>query len=232
MNTPELPSKLNKSTSRIARALRRFAELIFGNISWRPPGWLSRTCHGCNRFGCAHPRLLASAVIAILLISSAGAWTWKWYSHLPKPRRVSVKVVPIEVTKLEKELKFPRLVLYFSESAARLEDLKKTSLQGVRLEPQLSGTWRWVQADILVFEPSEDWPADQKFRVTFEKKFFPRHVRMERFVYETQTPPFSVAIKQFEIYQDPTNPTDSSQMTSQLAQISTDSNRANRGRSI
>jgi len=46
---------------------------------------------------------------------------------------LSVKVVPIEVTKLEKELKFPRLVLYFSESAARLEDLKKTSLQGVRL---------------------------------------------------------------------------------------------------
>jgi len=30
---------------------------------------------------------------------------------------------------------------------------------------------------------------------------------MERFVYETQTPPFSVAIKQLEIYQDPTNPT-------------------------
>src|SRR4030095_16341620 len=40
MNTPQLFSNLNKSTSRIASALRRFAGLIFGNISWRPPGWL------------------------------------------------------------------------------------------------------------------------------------------------------------------------------------------------
>ena len=69
MNTPELLPKLNKSISRIARALRGFAELIFGNISWRPPGWLSRSVAGCSRFGRAHPRLIASGVIAILLIS-------------------------------------------------------------------------------------------------------------------------------------------------------------------
>ncbi|HEX4696617.1 MAG TPA: alpha-2-macroglobulin, partial [Candidatus Udaeobacter sp.] len=121
--------------------------------------------------------------------------------------RVSVKIVPIEVTKLEKQLKFPRLVVYFSESAARLEDLKKPSLTGVRLEPHLNGTWHWIQADILVFEPTEDWPADQKIRVVFEKKCFPRHVAMERFVYETRTPSFSVAVKELEIYQDPTTPT-------------------------
>lgn len=144
-------------------------------------------------------------MLAILLISCGGAWTWKWYSHLPKPRKVSAKIVPIEVTKLEKELKFPRLVVCFSESAARLEDLKKPKVQGVRLEPQLNGAWHWAQADILVFEPTEDWPADQKFRVIFEKNFFPRHVLMERLAYETRTPPFLVSIKELEIYQDPTN---------------------------
>ena len=207
MNTPELLSKLNKFTSRIAGALRRFVELIFGNISWRPPGWLSRSFAGCSRFGRAHPRLIASGMIAILLISCGGAWTWKWYSHLPKPRKVSAKIVPVEVTKLEKELKFPRLVVYFSESAARLEDLKKPSVQGVRLAPHLEGAWHWAQADILVFEPTEDWPADQKFRVIFDKNFFPRHVSMERLAYETRTPPFSITVKDLEIYQDPTNPT-------------------------
>jgi len=207
MNTSELFSKLNKSASRIAQALRRIVELIFGNISWRPPGWLSRTVNGCNRFGRAHPGLIASGLLAILLIACGGAWTWKWYSHLPKPRKVSARIVPIEVTKLEKELKFPRLVVYFSESAARLEDLKKSSVQGVRLEPHLNGAWHWAQADILVFEPTEDWPADQKFRVIFDKNFFPRHVLMERLAYETRTPPFSIAIKELEIYQDPTNAT-------------------------
>ena len=38
----------------------------------------------------------------------------------------SVKIEPIPVTKLEKDLKFPTLDLRFSDSAARLEDMKKT----------------------------------------------------------------------------------------------------------
>jgi hypothetical protein len=207
MKTSQLLSPIKNSGSRIAGAVRRFAELIFGNVSWRRPEWLGRTGDQWMRFERAHRRLIALTLTAILLISGAGVWTWNWYSHLPKPHRVSVKIVPIEVTKLEKELKFPRLVVHFSESAARLEDLKKPSVAGVRLEPHLNGAWHWVQADILVFEPSEDWPADQKFRVIFEKKFFPRHVVMERFIYETRTAPFSVAVKELEIYQDPTTPT-------------------------
>jgi uncharacterized protein YfaS (alpha-2-macroglobulin family) len=206
MKKPELLSKLSRSTSRVAETLRRFAELVFGNISWRPPGWVSQTADGWKRFERAHPRIILSAVTAIILISGAGAWTWNWYSHLPKPKRVSAKIAPIEVTKLEKELKFPRLTIHFSESAARLEDLRKPSVQGVRLEPHLNGAWHWTQPDTLVFEPTEDWPADQKLRVLFERSFFPRHIVMERLVYETQTPPFSIAIKQLEIYQDPTNP--------------------------
>src|SRR5438309_10501985 len=207
MKTSEILAKFNDSTSRIARAMRRLAELYFGNFSWRPPGWLSRTAAGWGRFQRAHPRLILSAMIAIFVISCGGAWTWNWYSHLPKPRKVSAKIVPIEVTKLEKDLKFPRLVVYFSESAARLEDLKRPSVQGVHLQPKLNGAWRWLQADILVFEPTEDWPADLKFRVVFNEKFFPNHVLMKQFVYEMQTSPFGIAIKQLEFYQDPTNPT-------------------------
>ncbi len=192
--------------SRIAGVLRRFAELLCGNISWRPPGWVTRTSDRWGRLELNHPRLILSAAIGFILISCAGAWTWNWYSHLPKPKRVSAKIAPIEVTKLEKELKFSRLTVHFSESAARLEDLKKPSVQAVRLEPHLNGNWRWTQANTLVFEPTEDWPADQKFRVVFDRNFFPSHVLMERLVYETQTPAFSISVKQIEIYQDPTNP--------------------------
>lgn len=207
MKTPALLSKSVQIVSRFAAKASDIPRQIFGNVSWQPPHWLSRTKNNWTRLERTYPRLIAPAIIAIFLILCAGAWTWNWYSHLPKPRRVSVKIVPIEVTKLEKELKFPRLVVYFSESAARLEELKKPSLQGVRLEPPIAGAWRWLESDILVFEPAEDWPADQRFRIVFNKNFFPRHVLMERFVYEAQTPPFGSAIKQFELYQDPTNPT-------------------------
>ncbi|HYS96300.1 MAG TPA: alpha-2-macroglobulin [Chthoniobacterales bacterium] len=207
MKTPAPLSNAIKWVASAAGRARRFPEQIFGDISWRPPRWLSRCGENWSRLEHAYPRQIAPAIVTIFLVSCAGAWTWNWYSHLPKPRRVSVKIAPIEVTKLEKDLKFPRLVVYFSESAARLEDLKRPSVQGVHLQPKLNGAWRWLQADILVFEPTEDWPADLKFRVVFDEKFFPNHVLMERFVYEMQTPPFGIAIKQLELYQDPTNPT-------------------------
>src|SRR5438067_7097367 len=206
MKTPAPLSKAFATLAPVAAFLRRMPEQTVGNVSWRPPRWLSQIGESWSRLELAYPRLIAPAILTIFTILCAGAWTWHWYSHLLKPHRVTAKITPVEVTKLEKDLKFPRLVVYFSESAARLDDLKKPTVQGVDLQPHLYGAWHWIKDDILVFEPTEDWPADQKFRVTFDKKFFPSRVRMEKFSYETQTPQFGIAIKQLELYQDPTNP--------------------------
>src|SRR4029077_2529169 len=87
------------------------------------------------------------------------------------------------------------------------EDLKKVPVPGVRLDPPLSGKWMWATDKHLFFKPSEDWPADQKFKIIFDKKFFPPHVLVESRVYEFTTPPFEIAIKSLELYQDPANPT-------------------------
>ncbi len=111
------------------------------------------------------------------------------------------------MTKLEKDLKFPTLDIRFSDSAARLEDKDKTNLQGVRLDPPLAGKWMWAGDKHLFFQPTEDWPADKKFKVIFDKKFFPPHLVLERLTYEFQTPPFAIAIKDVELYQDPSDPT-------------------------
>jgi alpha-2-macroglobulin len=186
--------------------LSKVPEQILGHISWQPPRWLNRIGQAWTRLERAYPRWIAPGIIALFLVSCALAWTWHWYQSLPKPRFVSVKVLPIPVTELAKELKFPQLTIYFSQSAARLEDLHKPLHEGVRLEPNLGGTWHWASGDVLIFEPTEDWPADRKFRIVFDKKFFPRHVLMERLVYEAQTPPFKIAVKGLEFYQDPTNP--------------------------
>src|SRR5438067_13652175 len=59
----------------------------------------------------------------------------------------------------------------------------------------------------LFFQPTEDLPADKKFKVIFDKKFFSPHIVLERLTYEFTTPPFEIAIKELELYQDPANPT-------------------------
>jgi uncharacterized protein YfaS (alpha-2-macroglobulin family) len=191
---------------RYSQYISHFSELIFGNISWRRPRWLCRIGDGWTRLERAHPRLIAPAVITVFFVSCAGAWTWNWYSHRPKPHRVQVTIAPVPITKLEKELKFPPLIVHFSDHAARLEDLQKRSLSGVHLNPQIGGAWRWSADDILLFEPTEDWPAEQKFSVIFDRNFFPHHVRLERLRYEFETPALTIAIRDLVLYQDPINP--------------------------
>ncbi len=197
---------MNALFRKFIQSISRILGSIFGAISWRPPHWLKQTSEKWTRLKRTHPRLIAPAIVGVFLFLCGTAWSWHWYSHRPKPYRVQVKIAPVPVTKLEKELKFPPLIVYFSDHAARLEDLRKRPLSGVHLNPQIAGTWRWSADDILLFEPKEDWSAEQRFTVVFDRNFFPHHVRLERLRYEFETPALAIAIRDLALYQDPVNP--------------------------
>src|SRR5438094_2404458 len=186
---------------------KKVALAVFGRLQWSPPHWLTRSRAATSDFHRVHPRITASGIVTIFLLSCGAAWTLYWYQHRPIPHKVKATIASPPITKLEKELKFPPLFVRFSEPAARLEDLKKPSLSGVRLEPKITGAWSWNSDKELAFRPTQDWPADQKFKITFDKKFFPPQVLMERLAYEFQTAPFDIAIKELQLYQDPANPT-------------------------
>ena len=132
--------------------LKKIAVAVFGRLQWSPPRWLSQSGAAFSNFNRAHPLITASGVIAIVLLACGTAWTLHWYQHRPKPRYVSVIIEAVPVTKLEKDLTFPTLDIRFSDSAARLEDKEKTSLQGVRLDPPLAGKWMWATDKHLFFQ--------------------------------------------------------------------------------
>ena len=193
-----------------AQGVANVAATTFGSFSWHPPRWLAHTRGVSARVAKAHPRKTFAAIILVFAVACGAGATWRWYQSLPKPRKVYATIEPIPVTQLDweqRKLIIPSLVVRFSESVARLEDLHKPLLQGVRLEPQRAGKWVWYSDRELAFKPTEDWPAHKKFQIIFDKKFFPRHVLMERLVYEAHTPHFVVEIKLLELYQDPFNPT-------------------------
>ena len=193
--------------NRISAFFNKLSLAIFGRLQWSPPPWASRSGDAFSNYNRTHPLTTASGIIGIFLLECGMAWTLNWYQHRPKPRYVTVKIEPIPVTRLEKDLTFPTLDLQFSDSAARLEDKNKTALEGVRLEPALAGKWMWANDKHLFFKPAEDWPADRKFKIIFDRKFFSSHILIERLTYEFTTPPFQIAIKELQLYQDPTNPT-------------------------
>jgi len=189
-----------------ARLLRKIARTIFGQLSWTPPPWLQRGVVRIVLFRRGHPFLVAGGVLAVLLLASGSLWTWRWYQRQPKPYRVHASVASIPVTPLEKELKFPALSVEFTEPAARLDDLKNPALQHVRLEPATAGTWKWTNDRTLTFVPAQDWPANRKFRIIFDRDLFPSHVRMDKFEYETSTPPFRAEIRSVIFSEDATEP--------------------------
>src|SRR6266480_5656378 len=211
MNTSTLITRALRLAARpfllLFNFFKRVALAVFGRLQWSPPHWFSKSSAAFSGFNRTHPLITVSGIVAIFVLACGTAWTWHWYQHRPKPRYVSVIIEAVPVTKLEKDLTFPTLDIRFSDSAARLEDKDKTALQGVRLDPPLTGKWMWANDKHLFFKPTEDWPADQKFKVIFDKKFFPPHIKLERLTYEFQTPPFQIAIKELELYQDPVNPT-------------------------
>jgi len=190
----------------LARLLRKIARTLFGQLSWAPPPWLQRGFVRVHLFRRRRPVLSAGIVLLALLLASGSLWAWRWYQRQPKPHRVSAQVAAIPVTPLEKELKFPPLSIEFSDPAARLEDLKNPALQHVRLEPTMPGTWKWINDHKLVFAPTQDWPADRKFRIILEKDLFPSHVRMDKYEQEVSTPPFRAEIKSVILSEDAKEP--------------------------
>ena len=189
-----------------ARLLRKIARTTLGQLSWTPPHWLQRGFVRIHLYRRRRPFLFAGEVLLVLLLASGSLWTWKWYQRQPKPHTVSAQVAPIPITPLDKELRIPPLSIEFSESAARLDDLKNPSVQHVRLDPPMTGAWKWTSDRKLAFSPAEDWPADRKFRIIFDKDLFPSHVRMDKLEYEAATPPFRAEIKSVVFSEDAKEP--------------------------
>jgi uncharacterized protein YfaS (alpha-2-macroglobulin family) len=190
----------------LARWLRKIFRTLFGQLSWKPPYWLQRGFARVALFRRGHPLLAGVIVLLTFIIAGASVQTWRWYQSRPKPHMVTAQVAPIPVTPLDKELKFPLLTIEFSEPAARLEDLKNPTLQRVRLDPPTAGAWKWINDRKLSFAPAQDWPAEKKFRIIFDREFFPAHVRLEKLEHDVATPPFKAEIKSVTLSEDAKEP--------------------------
>jgi hypothetical protein len=95
MKTPAPLSNAINHLMTTAVFVRRIPEQFFGNVSWKPPRWLSWIGKGWSRLEGTYPRLIVPAILTLFAILGAGAWTWNWYSHLPKARKVLARVETI-----------------------------------------------------------------------------------------------------------------------------------------
>lgn len=205
----------------LAGAVASLFAALFGSIDWYAPDWL--------RFLGRRLRMLwesllesvrerpargAAALVVLAVMVASGAGAWRWYQALPKPQLVAFELTAPARTCYECEPPgAPNpLRIRFTESVAPLDDVDKAldAAQGlVGLSPTHPGQWFWRDDRTLVFEPGEDWPVGQRFKVGFaRKKLVAQHQRLERYDAEFQSPAFAVTVKSTEFHQDPLVATD------------------------
>ena len=154
--------------------LRSAGRAIFGELSWRPPGWLAassgaarRGLAGLNTSARANPRRAALIAAAFVAIVITPLLLWRWYESQPKPVLTDFAVAAPGLTCYACEPPSPPhpLVVTFSSSAATLEraghpvDAKQA---GIDISPAVAGQWFWDDDRTLTFRPAADWPIGQR----------------------------------------------------------------------
>jgi uncharacterized protein YfaS (alpha-2-macroglobulin family) len=153
-------------------------------------------------------RKILTAVILLVLIVAGGSL----YRYLtrPAPNALTIQGTSPSATAYDEELaEQPRpdpVHIYFSGSAAKLEDTGKPVTKGIAMSPAIKGTWQWDNDSTLTFTPAEDWGVGDKYTVLFDRSLFPNHVVLRDYRYTFRSAPFTAALQKNELYQDPTDP--------------------------
>ncbi len=197
--------------------------------TWQPAPWMlalgaflrshtsnTRWAGGCTAAATwikAHLRwvLIALALVALALLGAQYGKKW-WYGLTPEqtpPISVEATLQAPGRTEIEAdsaEARAPKpVVITFSADAAPLSQVGKEVLD-VSITPAVEGRWTWAAADRMEFQPKEDWPIGQLYKVKLGDDALARHVEVDTTKFEFHTASFSATVDSAEFYQDPTNP--------------------------
>ncbi|NIT03343.1 hypothetical protein GTO10_00120, partial [Candidatus Saccharibacteria bacterium] len=170
---------------------------IFGRFSWSPPPWITFPISTIRK------NIKISLIIFAALILALVGYGY-YITH--QPVKISVRSSVPRATPLRKDAKPERLNVYFSGPAAPLEMVDKPVEKGIRMMPQIRGSWRWIGDSQLTFSPEEDWAVGEKYEVSFERSMFPSHILLKEYGFDFKSAKFEARITTSEFYQDPRDP--------------------------
>ncbi|WKE65535.1 MG2 domain-containing protein [Gallaecimonas kandeliae] len=173
---------------------------LFGSPQWQAPPWWQ----WCR----AHKGKALAGLLALLLMAAAAWGGWYWYQHRPQPQLLHFSVEAPALTDYHKDKAVVApLTLAFSASVAPLDAIGKPVSAGVSLSPALNGQWHWASDKHLQFQPDGDWPVGQAFSVQLDEgKLLAKGIQLDRDKAGFETAPFSAAIQEARLYQDPRHP--------------------------
>ncbi|RUR17717.1 alpha-2-macroglobulin [Legionella sp. km535] len=180
---------------------------VFGKLNWNSPPWLANLCQKAHH----SPKSFWGTTLLIVALILSGTYATYWYKNQPKPVYTSASITIPDITANEETLTPNNLIIDFGiktnefipQSVAPINLIGKTVTEGIVMTPAMPGEWSWNSDSQLVFIPSEDWPAGQKYTIHFAKNFFSSTTKMEDYDVSFSTKPFEATISELRFYQDP-----------------------------
>lgn len=206
----------NSFITRFLSSISSIITFIFGKFSWQLPPWLTYFTEKITLFFKTKTRTAIYLLISLLIFIGAASGLTYWYLHLPKPIQITASITAPAITPLAENLIPSPVVIDFGtyqddtlnpSSVAPLANVGKTVSNGIYLEPNIPGTWKWQSDSELVFTPSQDWPPGQTYRVHFDKNVFATTIKIGSYHYSFSTLALEISITELKFYQDLTHPT-------------------------
>lgn len=197
------------------RVLKTSADLV-GRITrallgtWNPPDWMHALGRGASRSTRAIAAKPWHAIALITLATgtlAAALYGYHWYQTRPKPIETTLSVQNPARTEIENERAPYPATFKFSHSAAPLGMAGKEVSEGIRIEPDLAGTWRWADDKTLEFQPKEDWPVGIEYTVKLAREVIAPQTRLARSRVKFSSAPFEIKMENAQFYQEPTQAT-------------------------
>lgn len=199
----------SKPKKSLLKGLRSAFTNLFGTVNWTSPPWANYL----NRKSKQSPTLFWGSFSLIVACFVALGYGYYWYKNQPVPIYVTASIHVPAITPNEEELIPNPLTIDFGiqhenqefslQSVAPINLVGKTVKDGIEITPKIAGEWHWATDSQLVFTPSEDWPAGQKFTIHTTPNFFTSQTHLEHHDFSFSTLAFAATIKEFKFYQDP-----------------------------
>lgn len=195
--------KLTQSAySRLFTLLSVIFYQLFGSFSWSSPPWLKRLSSGINALFRPNPWRGLGALLTILA-SIASVY---WYIHQPEGILISAEISPPTSLRDSLTIDFVNIKNKKSVSVAPIEYYDKEVETGIKMQPALAGRWQWIKDNALLFTPTEDWPAEQTYKIHFDRKIFDSQHNIKSYRHEFSTLPLEISVSELRLYQDLVNP--------------------------
>ena len=202
--------------TRLAKSIFRFFALIISALigTWQPPLWLRWSSNKIIETLTKRPKLWSGLALAAILIT-VGIQQWQkwWEMHRPQERQLVAKrdltytiATPSATSWNQGVPTHGLLYITFSDAAAPLEKIEQVVTDVVKLDPTVPGTWKWSNDRTLRFTPGKEWPAGQKFALSFNKKAFPDEVVLTKTEADFETSKLTIWINDFSFYTQPDQP--------------------------